>query len=410
MKRLKLISKILLCTFGALIFVFGARIGYICAKIPDNVFVMEGENYNFDKYGVLSGLFSINSPAARGGEVNSDGVVDTNNMSTVSLFGIDIKSVNVNTIPKNSLVPCGNSIGVKIYSGGIVVVQKTPFETQNGKISNPCEKLDIKSGDIIVEANGKKVENIYDFCEIVENCGGSGVNILFKRNEKHYTQTIIPDIENTSGKYKVGLIVRDSIAGIGTLTYYCPADNTFGALGHGIEGDGVLFPAQSGSIENAKIINVVKGRRGMPGEMHGAFAGGEVLGNVTKNTDCGIFGTSDGTFCDLQNAIPIATKSEVTEGSAYILSTVEDQNTRQYDAAIEKILHYGSGGSKAMIIHITDAELLAKTGGIIQGMSGSPLIQNGKLIGAVTHVFVNDPTRGYGIFTENMLAEAEKIK
>ena len=405
MKKLKSISKILLCLFGVAVCALGARIGYICVKIPDNVFVIEGESYNFDKYGVLSELFSLNTPAARGGEVNIDGSVSTSGMSTISLLGIDIKDVNVNTIPKNSLVPCGNSIGVKIYAGGIVVVQKTPFENESGKAASPCEKLDIKSGDVIKQVNGKNVDNIYDFCEIVESCGGNSVNIQLVRNQKAYFQTVTPVIENSSGKYKVGLTVRDSIAGIGTLTYYCPANNTFGALGHGIEGDGILFPAQSGSIENAKIINVVKGRRGSPGEMHGVFAGGEILGDVSKNASCGIFGTSDGAFCNMQNAIPIAVKSEVAEGAAYILSTVEDQNTQQYDIEIEKILPYGSGGSKAMVIHITDAALLAKTGGIVQGMSGSPIIQNGKLIGAVTHVFVNDPTRGYGIFIENMLAE-----
>ncbi len=405
MKKLKSISKILLCSFGVTVCALGARIGYICIKIPDNIFVIEGENYNFDKYGVLSEFLALNTAAAKSGEVNSDGSISTSGVSTVSLFGIDIKDVNVSTIPKNFLVPCGNSIGVKIYAGGIVVVQKTSFQNENGKLSSPCEKLDIKSGDIIKQANGKNLEDIYDFCKVVENCGGNSVNIQFERNKKTYSQTVTPVIENTSGKYKVGLTVRDSIAGIGTLTYYCPQNNTFGALGHGIESDGILFPAKSGSVENAKIINVVKGRRGSPGEMHGAFAGGDILGSVSKNASCGIFGTSDGAFCSMQNAIPMAVKDEVTEGAAYILSSVEDQNTQQYDIQIEKILPYGSGGSKAMVIHITDTDLLAKTGGIVQGMSGSPIVQNGKLIGAVTHVFVNDPTRGYGIFIENMLAE-----
>ena len=410
MKKLKFFAKLFCIVFLLSLCAVGARVWYICAGLPDDIYVLEGENYNFDKYGILSPMFTLNSPVSEGGELNSDGTVTSGkSKSSVSVLGIDVKNVNVNTVPKNSLIPCGNCVGVKIFAGGIAVADRISFESEDGKNVSPAKQAGIKKGDVITSVNGEVTDSISEFEQAIQKYGNEPVSIVYKRDGKTRSTTITPSKDMQSGKYKVGLVVRDSMAGIGTLTYYCPENNTFGALGHGIESEDIIFPVQNGSIEPARVLNVVKGRRGMPGEMHGAFVGGEEAGSVYLNSSCGVFGTSDGSFCDIKNAIPIASKSEVKKGAAYILSTVEGENTDKYDIEIEKILPVSSGG-KAMIIHITDADLINKTGGIVQGMSGSPIIQDEKFVGAVTHVFVNDPTRGYGIFIENMLSEAEKIK
>lgn len=406
MKKSKIFLKSVICFLGLIMCITGTRVVYILVNIPDNVFVTEGESYTPLQQGLLSHMFSAGTPVTGGGEVCNDGTVKSDEVS-ISFLGIDVKDVTVTTVPQKYVVPCGNIIGVKIYAGGIVVAEKTPFVDENGKTASPCENTGIKTGDIINCANEKKVDNIYDFCRIVEKSDGNIITVEYIRNGQKYTTNITPAIEAASGKYKVGLTVRDSIAGIGTLTYYCPGDNTFGALGHGIECDGELFPVKNGSLENARVINVVKGRRGSPGEMHGAFTGSDEMGTILSNDETGVFGKTDEKIFSSKNVIPTASKSEIIKGDATIMCTVDGEIPKEYKIQIEKIIPYETG-SKQMIIHITDDKLINKTGGIVQGMSGSPVIQNGKLVGAVTHVFVNDPTRGYGIFIENMLAEAEK--
>lgn len=405
-------SKIFLRLFCILVLVsfclFGAGAWYILCQLPEDIYVLEGEDYRFDNLGIISHMFTLETPVSEGGMIDGDGrVVNSGNKSTVSLLGIGVKSVNVNTVPKNSLIPCGTCVGVKLYAHGIVVAQRCDIENTDGKFLCPAKQAGIKKGDVVISVNGKVTDSISDFEECVQKNGEKPLVIVYKRDGNTRSTTINAVKEKQSGQYKVGLMVRDSVAGIGTLTYYCPKTQTYGALGHGIEADEMMFPGNDGTIEKAKIINVVKGRKGMPGEIQGAFTGDEEIATILKNGETGVFGKSEQQLFDIKNAIPIATKDEVKKGDAYIMCTVDGENTQKYNIEIEKI-SFVSTGSKAMILHITDKMLLDKTGGIVQGMSGSPIIQNGKLVGAVTHVFVNDPTRGYGIFIENMLAEAEK--
>ena len=211
------------------------------------------------------------------------------------------------------------------------------------------------------------------------------------------------------GVYRHGAWIRDSIAGIGTMTFYDPATRTFAALGHGVTDTdtAMLMPLASGAVMEASVKAVKAGAPGAPGEMRGDFDLEEDMGTLYANTDCGIFGTLDeGCKVDTSRALPIASREEVETGRATILSTVQGDTTEEYDVVIEKI-YSPSTETRNLLVRVTDDRLLEKTGGIVQGMSGSPIIQNGKLVGAVTHVLVNDPTRGYGILIENMLEAAE---
>ena len=377
------------------------------------MYVTEGDELNFDSYGPMSRFFTVDAAAGGSGELTRSGAVHSSGSTvTVSFLGLDVKNVNVNVIASDYIVPCGNTVGIKIYAGGLMVLRIASFEAADGSQARPWAGTGIKKGDIIRKANGQAVDSINQFAKIVDSLKGDSINLEIQRGSAVIAATLAPQLEKTSGRYKVGIVVRDSMAGIGTLTYYSPASGTFGALGHPIEdGDtGIVFPLAHGSLEQAEVINVVKGRRGMPGEIHGMFAGKEPIGTITDNCAIGVYGKADKAQFDLQNAIPAASRSQVKEGAATLQCTVTGNGVQQYDIEIEKILHAGNDSSKGMVVHITDNDLIAATGGIVQGMSGSPIIQNGRIVGAVTHVFVNDPTRGYGIFIENMLAEVEKIK
>ena len=332
---------------------------------------------------------------------------------TVKFLGaIPVKSIDVSVIDQTKVIPCGNSIGVKLYTDGLIVVGKAEFPCHNGKLVSPCKNKNIKEGDVIKKANGIAPERISDLSEIVSSSDGKVVLELDRNGEK-IKQTINAKTSKNDGKYKLGLMVRDSAAGIGTLTFYNPVTKTFGALGHGISDNDTskLLPIASGEILPSSIISVEKGVSGRPGELRGSFVGDKKIGTVTTNCDCGLYGKLSSSLLSIQgNEIEIGDKSEVVAGEAHILSNVSGDKVEKFGINILKVSHQTNADTKGMVIKITDKRLLDKTGGIVQGMSGSPIIQNGKLVGAVTHVFVNDPTRGYGIFIENMLAETEKIK
>lgn len=408
-------TKLLFIT--ALLTVFSAsalRIGFICFNVPDKVYIMEGERYNFDKYGFFGNMFSITSSADNSGSLSKDGTLTHKSGSytaNINLLNMHVKTVNVNVLEKSLLIPCGTPVGVKMYAEGLEILKSESFINADGYSVNPSSEIPFKKGDVITEVNGKRVKTSQQFSKEISKSKESEVTLKITGAKKTYTATVTPAREYNSRKYRVGLVVRDSIAGIGTLTYFNPSDGSFGALGHGIEDADadIIFPLSSGSVEEAAILSVSMGKKGVPGEMHGMFTGSSSLGQIFANSSCGIFGKIDNADFDLKDAVPPATASEIKKGSAQILCTVNDEGVQKFDVRIEKVMHLGADTSKGMVIKITDSRLLSLTGGIVQGMSGSPIVQNGKLVGAVTHVFVNDPTRGYGIFIENMLAEAEKI-
>ncbi len=291
------------------------------------------------------------------------------------------------------VIPSGKAVGVKLYTDGLLVVG---INSVNGGAA-PAEKSGIKIGDRIMSANGEELATCEQFAEIVNN-NPDGVTLSICRKNNMKEISAVPEPADEGG-CKLGLWVRDSTAGIGTMTYYDPASNTFAALGHGIcdVDTGNILTAKSGNILNCRIMSVVKSERGRAGELEGSFDGAPT-GKITKNAQNGIFGAAY--VPEQGEAIPIAEPEEVREGGAYILADIGG-GVKKYDVNITKVADNCS--AKSITLKVTDEALIAVTGGIVQGMSGAPIIQNGMLVGAVTHVFVNDPARGYGVLAKYMI-------
>ncbi len=264
---------------------------------------------------------------------------------------------------------------------------------------------------MILQAGGKILKNKEDLMQVVEQNGEKSMEFLVDRNGIQQTVAITPVFSQEDNSCKIGIWVRDSTQGIGTITYFNPDNNTFGALGHGVYDVDTqeLMQIKNGQITQSSIIDVKKGEKGEPGALTGNVGRDLVLGSIAINTEVGIYGTvEDGKQSYFTGKkLPIALQQDIKEGKASILSNIEGEEVKEYDVEIESVNRYSKNESKGMVIKITDEELLSKTGGIVQGMSGSPILQNDKIVGAVTHVFVNEPTKGYGIFIENML-KAEK--
>lgn len=301
-----------------------------------------------------------------------------------------------------SLVPSGRAFGVKYFTKGALVVGITDIETAQGLIS-PARNAGLSVKDIITSIGGKEIKSAEEFQAAVAGCGGNGIQIKYTRDNQEKTATVTPVVDKKDNVYKIGLWVRDSTAGIGTITFIDPKNNQFGGLGHGIcdSETGILLPLDRGIIVDVTITDVVMGKKNAPGELKGKFDRVR-KGELSINSDVGVFGKFDQLPANLGEAIPIAFKEELKTGKAYILTTLNGSEPQKFEIEIEKI-YTDSGTTKNFMIKVTDPALLAKTGGIVQGMSGSPIIQNGKLVGAVTHVLVGDSTRGYGIHVENMV-------
>ena len=301
------------------------------------------------------------------------------------------------------LIPVGSAIGIEVDVDGVLVDQLRTVETPRGEVS-PGKAAGIKEGDVIVAVNGEDVEDLEDFSEEIGRMDGSLLELTLLREGKRRTVTVQPVLMD-NGEYRLGLWLRDRVSGIGTVTYYDPKSGEYGALGHGINDSntGCPIPVDDGQTYDADIVDVVRGQSGDPGELTGSFDTGAVFGTVVANTVYGIFGKCS--HAPASGAVmETAAVGEVKVGNAQILSTVNGSEPQLYDIRIDNIRR--SGGEERYRITVTDPDLLEQTGGVVCGMSGSPIVQNGKLVGAVTHVLVNDPTRGYGIFIENMLEAA----
>ena len=320
------------------------------------------------------------------------------------LFGvIPLKTVSVSVWQKTRLCLGGMPFGVKFFTDGVLVVG---FAEMNGSAKNPAYSAGLRLRDVITKINGKAVKSADELTNAVENGGGNPISLTYMRNEKEYTVKLTPYFSQNEGKYKTGVFVRDSGAGIGTVTYIVPETGEFAGLGHGIcDGEtGALIPIKRGTVSDVVINGIVKGASGAPGEIKGYFKSGKT-GSLISNTDCGVYGVFTPIPSGIETA-EIGLKSEIHEGEAHILCTLDEAGgIGRYSVSISNINRNADAG-KCFTVKITDPALLEKTGGIVQGMSGSPIIQNGKLVGAVTHVMINDPTSGYGIFIENMLNRA----
>ncbi len=331
----------------------------------------------------------------------------------VNLFGVfPVKTVTLNFMPELKVVPGGQPIGVKLYTEGVLVVGFADVDTASGKKQSPAAISGVEMGDSIIEINGTKVNSNSHVAEIINKNGSAGLNLRISRKGQFKYINVKPIAGKARDEYKIGLWIRDFTAGVGTLTFYDPVSKKFGALGHPINDvdTGSLLSVRDGKIYNAKIVSIEQGVKGKPGELRGIFSEDDEAGYLKKNTGSGIYGETtnlNGLANKEYNHTPIsiARQNEIKEGPAKILTTLDDGNVKAYDIYIEKLTKQSKPNPKSMIIRITDKELLSKTGGIVQGMSGSPIIQEGKLVGAVTHVFVNRPDMGYGIYIEWMLEE-----
>ena len=299
------------------------------------------------------------------------------------------------------LIPVGSAVGIEVDVDGTLVEELSEVNTSKGVVQ-PAKKAGIKEGDVITAVNGKEINSLSDFARCAQAFDGSTVKITVLRQGKTIDCNVTP-VLNTEGKYQIGLWLRDKVAGVGTVTYYNPKTGEYGALGHGINDpeSGTLIPISDGKTFDASIVDVVHGKVGDPGELTGSFDTHSVFGTVAENSVYGIFGTCKKIPQGQKTVLETTAYGEAKVGPAEILSTVAGAAPRSYTVHIDKVER--RNGEERYQLTVTDPALLEKTGGVVCGMSGSPIIQDGKLIGAVTHVLVNDPTRGYGIFIENML-------
>ncbi|MBJ7571063.1 SpoIVB peptidase [Bacillus halotolerans] len=328
------------------------------------------------------------------------------------LAGFPIKKTKVQVLPDLKVIPGGQSIGVKLHSVGVLVVGFHQINTSEGKKS-PGESAGITAGDIIIEMNGQKIEKMNDVAPFIQKAGNTGesLDLLIKRDKQKIKTKLIPQKDEAEGKYRIGLYIRDSAAGIGTMTFYEPKTKKYGALGHVISDMDTKKPivVEDGEIVKSTVTSIEKGTGGNPGEKLARFSSErKTIGDINRNSPFGIFGTLHQPIKNKisDKALPVAFSNEVKKGPAEILTVIDDDKVEKFDIEIVSTTPQKFPATKGMVLKITDPRLLKETGGIVQGMSGSPIIQNGKVVGAVTHVFVNDPTSGYGVHIEWMLSEA----
>ena len=326
-----------------------------------------------------------------------------------SLFGaIPIKKVEVDVVERQKIVPCGIPVGIYMKTQGVLIVGTGEVCDMQGEPQNPGGDL-VHSGDYILAVNDIPVSEKEEVVQQIGQAAGGEVKLTVLR-DSDIIELQAPVIQTGKNEYKAGIWIRDDTQGIGTLTYVT-GDGTFGALGHGINDidTSTLLTLESGNIYDAKVCSIVKGMDGMPGEVGGVidYQPENILGTITENSEIGIFGTLSSEPETGIEEIEVAYRQEIQTGPATILSEITGER-KEYQIEIEKINLNNSDANKSMVIRVIDPELLEITGGIVRGMSGSPILQNGKIVGAVTHVFVKDPTRGYGIFIENMLEKTDE--
>ena len=389
---------------------------YTCAitSIPQNIVIIEGEKLNLKMATGLSLISKNQDTVLTASNINKQKISEAGvEKLKLSLFGdIKIKDVNVAVVPKTTVIPLGTAIGMKLYTKGVLVVGMSQIQDENNEKKKPYENSGIEQGDTILAINNNEVSNTDELIKEVNNSNGNEIKIKYVKNNETLETSIKPVKSNN--EYKLGLWVRDAAAGVGTLTFYEPSTNTFMALGHGISDIDTekIVDISSGELITANILSIKKGVKGTPGEIRGTIENGYNIGTINKNTSLGVYGSvTNKNYLDTSGygEMEVATRSEIQEGKAQIICQLDNSGKKTYEIEIEKIYLANNTDNKSMLIKVTDKELLEKTGGIIQGMSGAPVIQNGKFVGAVTNVLVNDPTQGYAIFADMMIKQIRSV-
>lgn len=384
-------------------------------EIPTTMTVFEGEQVTLEKSVAVTATvpektnLNVNQSATT---VNLSGETTGQNELLLHYAGIPIKKVDVNVLKDFKVIPGGQSIGVKLNTVGVLVVGHHQVNSSLGK-NSPGEEAGINVGDIITEINGKRITNMAEVAPFVKDAGSQNesLELTVRRENKSFKTKLTPLKDKNDDKFKLGLYIRDSAAGIGTMTFYDPKSKKYGALGHVISDIDTKKPiiVEKGEIMRSTVTSIEKGSTGDPGEKLARFsAQHDIIGDIKRNSPFGIFGRLNQNIKNgvIDKALPVALASQVKEGPAQILTVVEDDEVKLFDIEIINTVPQKFPATKGLVIKITDEQLLESTGGIVQGMSGSPIIQDDKLVGAVTHVFVNDPTSGYGVHIEWMLTEA----
>ena len=405
LKKLKVFLLTVYALFSASVLSLGATAGYYSNSIADAYKITKGTEFGIDTLVPVTAEYNgVKFSSCE--EINTVGKeikVD------VKLFGIiPVKSTTVEIVEESYVAVLGTPFGVKMYTDGVLVVDIQEIKS-SGKTVNPAKEAGIKKGDYIISVDGKKVSTNEDLAEVFSKSQGKKLKTEIRREGKSKNFYITPVLSDEDGTYKAGIWVKDSTAGIGTLTFYCPNNNIICGLGHGIYDNETreIISFCSGEMVGAHIYSTVKGAKGVAGELKGRLtytAIGELAGNFTN----GVYGQAR---CNVNtdNLTQVAHKQEIKDGPATIITTVDEGEAMAYSCEIKVGSMHVNDTVQDLTVVITDENLLEKTGGIVQGMSGSPILQNGKLIGAVTHVLVDDPTKGYGIFAETMLETAQSL-
>ncbi|WP_033167771.1 SpoIVB peptidase [Clostridium sp. KNHs205] len=427
MHRRSIYRKILILVLCINIMVLGYfTYRYIDNSVPDSIKILVGEDEEFNfklpmegsvTYGDVD-VLSVNNKTVPGDQIklNLSKPFTINSSEAGSykvnlkLFGFwNFKEVTIGVIDQKEVIPCGNPIGIYIETDGVMVLGTGVINGADGLNYEPSLNK-LKTGDYITKVNSTVIHNKEELIEEIQHSDGKDVKITLRRDDK-LTEYKVTPVKTPDGEYKIGAWIRDNTQGIGTLTFITP-DGQFGALGHGITDidTSLLMEIERGYLYNADIMTIIKGKQGVPGELIGLIKQNseDKIGDILKNSNQGIFGRIGTGFVKAKSydAIPVGLKQEIKLGPATIFSCVENE-VKEYKINIDKIDLNSQSPNKGMVISITDKALIDKTGGIVQGMSGSPIIQNGKIIGAVTHVFIQDSTKGYGTFIENMLNNLE---
>ena len=405
----KLISIILL-TILIILYMYTFVINYF----PVNIIIFEGES-------ILTKPFLGLNVSSQGETltVSSNPSEQTiNKIGTeklkLNLFNnFTVKDIDVSVIPKTKVIPVGNIAGVKLYTNGVLVVGMSEIEGADNKTYKPYENTGIEEGDTIIKINENEILSTDALIEMVNESKGNELSIKYIHENETKECSITP-VKTEENDYKLGLWVRDSAAGVGTVTFYEPSTRTFGALGHGITDidTGELLNIASGEFVTTEILNISKGEKGSPGKIQGTIDNQKTIGDISKNTSFGIYGSVQNVTSlniDKSKEMDVALRDEIKVGKATILCSLDNKNVEEYKLEIEKIYPENNYNNRSMEIEVTDGRLIERTGGIIQGMSGSPIIQNGKFVGAVTHVLVNNPLEGYAVFGDLMIKQSREI-